>query len=79
MAGKHPYRPKADTTGTVGPININDQMFELDYKWIYAEQEASTIEVRVENQKINPDSLSEWVMDSLFAEIPYNNLLDPDY
>ena len=61
--------------GTIGPYDCEGDQVEMDWKWIDDEMEASITEMRFNGVKVKINNVAEWIVDSLFQEVPYNELL----
>ena len=62
--------------GTIGPYDCEGNQVEMDWKWIDDEMEATITEMRFDGVKVEINNVAEWIVDSLFQEVPYNELME---
>jgi len=62
--------------GTIGPYNCEGDQVEMDWEWSDYYQEASITEMRFNGIKVEPFNVAEWIVDSLFQEVPYDKLME---
>lgn len=65
---------RLDKFGTIGPYDCDGNQVEMDWKWIDDEGEAEIVEVRFDGTKVKLSNVAEWIIDSLFQEVPYDEL-----
>ena len=65
-----------DKFGTIGPYDCDGNQVEMDWKWDDALLEAEIVEMRFDGMKVKLSNVAEWIVDSLFQEVPYNELLE---
>jgi len=61
--------------GTIGPYDCEGNQVEMDWKWIDDEMEATITEMRFDGVKVELGNVAEWIVDSLFEEVPYDELM----
>ena len=61
--------------GTIGPYDCEGDQVEMDWKWIDDEMEASITEMRFNGIKVEPFNVAEWIVEALFQEVPYDELM----
>ena len=61
--------------GTIGPYDCEGNQVEMDWKWIDDEMEATITEMRFDGTKVELNNVAEWIVDSLFQEVPYDKLM----
>ena len=61
--------------GTIGPYDCEGNQVEMDWKWIDDEMEATITEMRFDGVKVKLNNVAEWIVDSLFQEVPYDELM----
>jgi len=61
--------------GTIGPYDCEGNQVEMDWKWIDDEMEATITEMRFDGVKVELGNVAEWIVDSLFQEVPYDELM----
>ena len=61
--------------GTIGPYDCEGNQVEMDWKWIDDEMEATITEMRFDGTKVELNNVAEWIVDSLFQEVPYDELI----
>ena len=61
--------------GTIGPYDCVGNQVEMDWKWIDDEMEATITEMRFDGVKVKLNNVAEWIVDSLFQEVPYDELM----
>ena len=64
-----------DKFGTVGPYDYGGDWIELDWKWDGYYEEAEIVEVRINGVRAKINSIAEHIIDSLFEEVPYDELM----
>jgi len=47
----------------------------MDWQWIDDEMEATITEMRFDGVKVELGNVAEWIVDSLFQEVPYDELM----
>ena len=62
--------------GTIGPYDCEGNQVEMDWKWIDDEMEATITEMRFDGVKVELGNVAEWIVDSLFQEVPYDELME---
>tara|TARA_Y100000004_G_C8904482_1_gene408028 strand:- start:60 stop:263 length:204 start_codon:yes stop_codon:yes gene_type:complete len=62
-------------SGTVGPYDCVSNQVEMDWRWNDDLDEAEIVEMRFDGTRVELENIAEWVIDSLFQEIPYDKLL----
>ena len=62
--------------GTIGPYDCEGNQVEMDWKWIDDEMEATITEMRFDGVKIKINNVAEWIVDSLFQDVPYDELME---
>ena len=62
--------------GTIGPYDCEGDMVEMDWKWDEELLEAWVSEMRFNGKKVELNNVAEWIVDSLFQEVPYDELLE---
>jgi len=62
--------------GTIGPYDCEGNQVEMDWKWIDDEMEATITEMRFDGVKVKLGNVAEWIVDSLFQEVPYDKLME---
>lgn len=65
-----------DKFGTIGPYDCDGNQVEMDWKWDDELLEAEIVEMRFDEAKVKLSNVAEWIVDSLFQEVPYNELLE---
>ena len=61
--------------GTIGPYDCDGNQVEMDWVWIDDEMEATITEMRFDGTKVELNNVAEWIVDSLFQEVPYDELM----
>ena len=64
-----------DKFGTIGPYDCDGNQVEMDWVWIDDEMEATITEMRFDGTKVELNNVAEWIVDSLFQEVPYDKLM----
>ena len=62
--------------GTIGPYDCEGNQVEMDWKWIDDEMEATITEMRFDGVKVKINNVAEWIVDSLFQDVPYDELME---
>ena len=62
--------------GTIGPYDCEGNQVEMDWKWIDDEMEATITEMRFDGTKVELDNVAEWIVDALFQDVPYDELIE---
>ena len=62
--------------GTIGPYDCEGNQVEMDWKWIDDEMEATITEMRFDGTKVELDNVAEWIVDALFQNVPYDELME---
>ena len=62
--------------GTIGPYDCEGNQVEMDWKWIDDEMEATITEMRFDGVKVKINNVAEWIVDSLFQEVPYDEMME---
>lgn len=62
--------------GTIGPYDCEGDQVEMDWKWDSDLDEAEIVEIRFNGTKVKIDNVAEWIVDSLFQEVPYDELME---
>ena len=62
--------------GTIGPYDCEGNQVEMDWVWIDDEMEATITEMRFDGTKVELNNVAEWIIDSLFQEVPYDKLME---
>ena len=62
--------------GTIGPYDCEGNQVEMDWKWIDDEMEATITEMRFDGTKVELDNVAEWIVDALFQDVPYDELME---
>lgn len=65
-----------DKFGTIGPYDCDGNQVEMDWKWDDELLEAEIVEMRFDEAKVKLSNVAEWIVDLLFQEVPYNELLE---
>ena len=47
----------------------------MDWKWLDEYDEAEIVEMRFDGVKVEINNVAEWIVDSLFQEVPYDELM----
>ena len=61
--------------GTIGPYDCEGNLVEMDWEWIDDEMEATITEMRFDGLKVEINNVAEWIIDSLFQEVPYDEMM----
>ena len=61
--------------GTIGPYDCEGDQVEMDWVWSDYYQEASITEMRFNGIKVEPFNVAEWIVEALFQEVPYDELM----
>jgi len=61
--------------GTIGPYDCEGNQVEMDWKWIDDEMEATITEMRFDGVRVELGNVAEWIVDSLFQDVPYDELM----
>jgi len=61
--------------GTIGPYDCEGDQVEMDWVWSDHYQEASITEMRFNGIKVEPFNVAEWIVEALFQEVPYDELM----
>jgi len=61
--------------GTIGPYDCEGNQVEMDWKWIDDEMEATITEMRFDGVRVELGNVAEWIIDSLFQDVPYDELM----
>ena len=64
-----------DKFGTIGPYDCDGNQVEMDWKWLDEYDEAESVEMRFDGVKVEINNVAEWIVDSLFQEVPYDELM----
>ena len=48
----------------------------MDWEWIDDEMEATITEMRFDGVKVEINNVAEWIVDSLFQEVPYDEMME---
>ena len=62
--------------GIIGPYDCDGNQVEMDWVWSDELEEAEIVEMRFDGVKVEINNVAEWIVDSLFQEVPYNELLE---
>ena len=62
--------------GTIGPYDCEGNQVEMDWKWIDDEMEATITEMRFDGVRVELNNVAEWIVDSLFQDVPYDELMN---
>jgi len=62
--------------GTIGPYDCEGNQVEMDWQWIDDEMEATITEMRFDGVKVKINNVAEWIVDSLFQDVPYDELME---
>ena len=65
-----------DKFGTIGPYDCDGNQVEMDWEWIDDEVEATITEMRFDGVKVEINNVAEWIVDSLFQEVPYDEMME---
>ena len=65
-----------DKFGTIGPYDCDGNQVEMDWEWIDDEMEATITEMRFDGVKVEINNVAEWIVDSLFQEVPYDEMME---
>ena len=65
-----------DKFGTIGPYDCDGNQVEMDWKWDDELLEAEIVEMRFDEAKVKLSNVAEWIVDSLFQEVPYDKLME---
>ena len=61
--------------GTIGPYDCEGNQVEMDWVWSDEYDEAEIVEMRFDGTKVELNNVAEWIVDSLFQEVPYDKLM----
>lgn len=65
-----------DKFGTIGPYDCGGNMVEMDWVWLDEYDEAEIVEMRFDGKKVARSNVAEWIVESLFQEVPYDKLME---
>ena len=68
-------KKEINKNGTLCPYDCEGNQVEMDWKWIDDEMEATITEMRFDGVKVKLNNVAEWIVDSLFQEVPYDELM----
>ena len=65
-----------DKFGTIGPYDCDGNQVEMDWVWSDEYDEAFIREIRFDGVKVETNNVAEWIVDSLFQEVPYDEMME---